>query len=50
MTRSRTLSSEKKQFEYSINTKENNSSLKRSYKLNKEFSTDGVTLSVKARP
>ena len=29
--------------------KKNNSSLKISYKLNKELSTDGVTLSVKAR-
>ena len=30
--------------------KKNNSSLKKKvYKLNKEFSTDGVTLSVKAR-
>jgi len=28
----------------------NNSSLKRSYKLNKEFSTDRVSLGVKARP
>ena len=45
----------KRQYEYSINTRKNNSSLRKKvtkicYKLNKELSTDGVTLSVEARP
>ena len=46
------LSSEKRQYEYSINTKRNKKkgNIKICYKLNKEFSTDGVTLSVEARP
>ena len=45
------LSSEKRQYEYSINTKRNKKkgNIKICYKLNKEFSTDGVTLSVEAR-
>ena len=44
------LSSEKEIVRIFFKYKKNNSSLKNiSYKLNKEFSTDGVTLSVKAR-
>ena len=44
------LSSEKEIVIIFFKYKKNNSSLKNiSYKLNKEFSTDGVTLSVKAR-
>ena len=44
------LSSEKEIVRIFFKYKKNNSSLKHiSYKLNKEFSTDGVTWSVKAR-
>ena len=44
------LSSEKEIVRMFFKYKKNNSSLKNiSYKLKKEFSTDGVTLSVKAR-